>query len=256
MRPRRLFRWTRRTPFGSRVNNFGDLIGPMVVQQILEEEGLRPQRAMTQRSSLAVVGSVIHMLPEGATVWGAGVNGKHLELEVPGDLRFAAVRGPLTRQYLAERGATVPEVYGDPALLLDYGAVVADAADEPSIEALCISNMNEPSAIAREAAGVDSIAPRSPFREVISMISRSKLVIGSSLHAVVVAEALGIPARAVVSEVEPAFKYVDYYEGTGRARVTIARSVEEALALGGVDEAPSLDPALRASFPKYLWSQE
>lgn len=253
MRPRRLFRWTKNTPFGPRINNFGDLIGPMVVRQLLEERGLGPQRRKMPHAELGVVGSVVHMLPDGATVWGAGVNGKHLELSLPRNLEFAAVRGPLTGSYLAERGLTDPGIYGDPALLLDYSVFCGDWSAEPAIDVLHISNMNEPWAPARTTASLTQVSPRSPFVRVVRMISRSSLVVGSSLHAIVVAEALGVPARAIASRVEPPFKYLDYYEGTGRSNVRIAGSIHEALNLGGVSQPQIMASALRASFPDQLW---
>ncbi|WKK72505.1 hypothetical protein Q0F99_06055 [Rathayibacter oskolensis] len=42
------------------------------------------------------------------------------------------------------------------------------------------------------------------------------MVVGSSLHAIVIGEALGIPVGLIASSAEPPFKYQDYFEGTGR----------------------------------------
>ena len=67
---------------------------------------------------LVAVGSVMHHLTEGTEVWGTGMM---LDETPPENLKFHAVRGPKTRRFLLEHGYSeteVPEVYGDPALLL------------------------------------------------------------------------------------------------------------------------------------------
>lgn len=251
LRPRRAFRWTRSTPLGPRVDNFGDLLGPHVVRQIVREAALRPSREQ-RPPEVAVVGSIMHMLPARTVVWGAGVNGKHLQLPLPDSLDVRAVRGPLTRAYLAERGVAAPEVYGDPALLLDLDSIAPVAPEtRPATQILHIANLNDGEA--PKMPGTVTMAPTSPLAEIIRAIRDSKLVIGSSLHAIIIAEALGVPARAVVSPSEPAFKYLDYYEGTGRSNVSFAPTAGDALEMGGLTSGPVLDPALLAAFPTDLW---
>ncbi|WP_198683980.1 polysaccharide pyruvyl transferase family protein [Brachybacterium sp. YJGR34] len=256
LRPRRAFRWTRHLPLAPRVDNVGDLLGPEVVRQQVRARGLRAADGSSV-APLGAVGSVLHMLPPGAVVWGAGVNGKHRDLELPADLDLRAVRGPLTGRYLTENGRTDPGVYGDPALLLDLGPLRGRGAPGPAAPGersgvLWIDNLNErrPGV---PPPGVRSRSPRERIATLIEAIDRSELVIGSSLHALVLAEVLGVPARGILSEAEPPLKYLDYYEGSGRAGVRLAHDVEEALSLGGVPRGPTIDPALRESFPADLW---
>jgi pyruvyltransferase len=98
------------------------------------------------------------------------------------------------------------------------------------------------------------IDPRTNVKEVLGRIAASDFVIGSSLHGIVVAESLGLPARLIESTVEPGFKYEDYYAGTGRAGYTPARSVTEAMRLGG-EPPPVWDrDGLLAAFPGELWA--
>jgi pyruvyltransferase len=97
------------------------------------------------------------------------------------------------------------------------------------------------------------IDPRRPVREVLERIARSELVVGSSLHGAVIADALGVPARLVRAGAEPPTKYLDYYAGTGRTDVEFAASVDQAVSLGGApplawDPQPLLD-----AFPEDLW---
>ena len=52
-------------------------------------------------------------------IWGGGViDNKSSLREKP--LKVCAVRGPLTRQYLLEKGNKCPAIYGDPAMLIKY----------------------------------------------------------------------------------------------------------------------------------------
>lgn len=255
-RPRRMFQWTKRLPLSPRVNNFGDLLGPIVVAQQLRLRGVRSESSIMSSVGLAAVGSIVHMVDPGTCIWGAGVNGKHIDQPVAPDLDIRAVRGPLTRRYLMEHGYHVPEVYGDPAVLIDYASWIQEDRTVGRGGVVCIPNLND-SAMRVELQripDVRTVSPTEPLAVVLSAIADAELVVGSSLHAVIVAEALGVPSRAVRTSAEPAFKYLDYYEGTGRANVQIALSVTDAIRLGGLDSALVTDPALADSFPKDLWS--
>lgn len=118
-----------------------------------------------------------------------------------------------------------------------------------------IPNLNDVDSSPSLPAGVSMMPPTEPLTHVVASIAEASLVIGSSLHAAIVADAYGVPARIVASNTEPAFKYADYYEGTGRADVRLAKDVGEALDMGG---APLLSgwssTALRKAFPDDLWA--
>lgn len=252
LRPRRLFAWTRDLSFSPRVHNFGDLIGPLVVAQIASKENLfRPNIRGYAPPQLGTVGSIIHMLSPNTFVWGSGINGKNLADPLPQSLRFAAVRGPLTGRYLEQHGHTDPGVYGDPALLMDYTDWIPKSGAGEGTTISCINNLNDPAP--RPTNAVNVITSTDGFGRIIRAISQSYLVVGSSLHAIIVAEALGVPARAASSTVEPRFKYEDYYEGTGRAGVTIAPSIDAAIELGGVSAPPVVGHGLADAFPAHLW---
>ncbi|WKK71702.1 hypothetical protein Q0F99_00255 [Rathayibacter oskolensis] len=100
------------------MNNFGDLLGPIIVSRILELEGIDPSAALRSRRMLAV-GSILKLARDGDTVWGIGANGKSLQdrFDFEG-LDVRAVRGPRTRAFLRDLGISAPEIYGDPGLLV------------------------------------------------------------------------------------------------------------------------------------------
>ncbi|QKJ20358.1 polysaccharide pyruvyl transferase family protein [Microbacterium hominis] len=234
------------------VDNFGDLIGPLVVAGMLDRLAVTTSAAVRRR--LLSVGSVLHFAREGDVVWGSGINGKEKVASSslpPIDVR--AVRGPATRRRLRAQGIDVPPVFGDPALLLPLFMpdLVEIARAEPTRDVTIIPNFHDV-----EPAGEDSrvIDPRRPIAEVLRAIAGSRLIVGSSLHGVVVAEAFGRPARVVRSRSEHYLKYFDYYAGTGRYDVQFAADVSEAIALGGVERGTYDLKGLQDAFPIDLWT--
>jgi pyruvyltransferase len=236
-------RWRKARP----LNNFGDLLGPLVVRAVAARAGLdltRPTRSVTLMS----IGSAIHLAPPGAVVWGSGVNGK-MPTEDPrlNTLDIRAVRGPRTREHLLARGVDVPPVFGDPAILL--GELRPDLVGRPERHGITvIPNLND--VATHEPPFLD---PRSALEEVLVRIAESELVVGSSLHGLIVAEALGVPARLVRSKSESPFKYDDYYGGTGRETHTPAADVAEAIRMGGEEPPVFATSELLAAFPFELW---
>ncbi|WP_255371938.1 polysaccharide pyruvyl transferase family protein [Cellulosimicrobium sp. CUA-896] len=192
------------------------------------------------------------MARAGDVVWGSGVNGKLVDREhALSDVDVRAVRGPRTRDFARRRGAEVPEVYGDPGLLVGHlWTRSALAGDRPRTDHLVVPNLHDLAAADRAHP---TLSPRSPLDVCLGTIAASGFVVASSLHGVVVADALGVPARFVRSAVEPELKYRDYLEGTGRADVEIAETVEDALRLGP-HPPPAWDPGpLLRAFPAELW---
>ncbi len=248
-RPVRLMRLGRHLPGGPRVNNFGDLLGPVVVGDRHRIEGLgqavRPRRLMA-------VGSILHFAGEDEVVWGAGVNGHALEASYAQQLDIRAVRGPLTRSFLAGKGHLVPDVYGDPGLLVaDLLQVDTARSPEPGRSVL-IPNLND---IPAHRTHPRLVEPTLDLAAIIEAILASELVIASSLHGIVLAEALGRPAQLLRSGHEPRFKYEDYYLGTGRTSFRIAPDVTTAEQWGG-EPPPIWDPTpLLEAFPRDLWEQ-
>ncbi|WP_276204503.1 polysaccharide pyruvyl transferase family protein [Microbacterium arborescens] len=237
------------------MNNFGDLLGPRIVTEILRRRcGGRIPRASQRGQRLLSVGSVLRLSRAGDVVWGTGMNGKSLGQPLSTtDLDVRAVRGPRTASFLESVGVNAPHVYGDPGLLVGtLWPRESFAAARAKSEVVVIPNLNDlPHMDARDPR---LVLPTSPLKQVLSRITSADLVVGSSLHAIVIAEAFGVPARAVRSDEEPEFKYQDYFEGSGRTGVEISHSVEDAIAMGGAQPL-DWDPApLLRAFPWDLWA--
>jgi len=210
-------------------SNFGDALSALIVERVL---GHRVEKAdIDDTNKLLAIGSILQFAMDGDIVWGAGINGKHPVIQDYHirNLDVRAVRGPLSRCFLRLLGIEVPEIYGDPALLLPK--LCPEFKKEPKSDYLVIPHISEIDLFPQDG---HVVYPDEPWDVIVEKIVKSKFVIASSLHGIIVAEAFGIPTRWLrVTENEPKFKYHDYYLGTGRHMSQCARSVEEALKLGG-----------------------
>lgn len=241
-------------PIKRPVNNFGDLLGPEIVAHILSRAGLSNSNAFS-KFRLLTVGSILHFAKTGDVIWGTGVNGKiSLEAHDFNNLDVRAVRGPLTRAFLMEKNIIVPEVYGDPGLITPMVFPhLKVLAKNPKFDVTFIPNYNDLPFLSKQE---NILNPCSGLMKCLEKIAQSKFVVGSSLHAIIIAESLGIPARLIKSSVENDFKYNDYYLGTGRSNIQFANDYEHALELGGA-QAITIDiiPSLTATFPYDLWQK-
>lgn len=254
--PHPLVTLTSWSPKGGGIN-FGDQLSKIIVSLMLSTRGMTLDDEAVRDGELGAIGSILHLLDEGATVWGSGANGK-----IAADayrfktLDVRAVRGPRTRQFLMARGIAVPEVYGDPALLIGLLSRGRFDTIEKSHRIGFVPNLNDmrDGAVFALPPGVKFISPMRAWHRCIRDILGCEMVVASSLHGLVIAEAFGIPARHVkLSEHEPMFKYLDYYEGTGRFIAKTATSIASAIELGG-EPPPQFRPGpLLDAFPWDLW---
>jgi pyruvyltransferase len=67
-------RGKRFVPIQRTVNNFGDLLGPVIVERLKRTANLPNEARMAGR--LLSVGSILHFAKDGDVIWGSGVNGK------------------------------------------------------------------------------------------------------------------------------------------------------------------------------------
>ena len=234
--------------------NFGDVLSEVIVTKILADRGRSLKDQSSVASRLLAVGSILHLARDGDVVWGSGVNGKMpADRHVFTDLDVRAVRGPLTARFLLQRGINVPKVYGDPALLLPVLFPELKRTHKESI--VVVPNLHDIAVM--KVRGIDFVSPFAGWNVCVDRITGADLVVASSLHAIIIAEAFGVPARyARFSAAEDSFKYDDYALGTGRGGLEPARSIEEAIAMGGAPPIRFDPEALLAAFPIDLWKSD
>lgn len=210
--------WSRVKENNEELENFGDILVPYLLDRTTEQKYSwiipnknRTLRILNKNWHYIIIGSILRRATEHSIIWGAGIMFR--DSMVP-KAKFLAVRGPLTRKRLIELGHMVPEKYGDPALLislfhisktkkkykigivphfLDYDEVMAKFGDNKDI---CVIHLltNNP-------------------QETIDAIDNCEKIVSSSLHGIIVAHALKIPALwlKVSDKLRDDIKFYDYY---------------------------------------------
>ncbi len=236
--------------------NFGDAVGPWLVQKI---SGLKPVngwRRQLEVPPLITVGSTAGWAEQdGTQVWGAGLMrppepGVVQRLAGLRGVRIHAVRGALTGAALRSRlGWTVPEIYGDPALLLPRVLRVPDGQPSQGKVAV-VPHLDHRGLFAgAEDAGAHVVDARQGMERVVREIAGARACISSSLHGIIVAQAYGVPwvwvriSDAVIAG--DTFKFRDFL-----TTVDDSAAVRVDLTLA---QAQTLDPvrlARRAALPR------
>lgn len=147
-------------------------------------------RSLSQTPTLLTVGSIIRRArSEHTTVWGSGAISEH-DIVTAGD--FRAVRGHVTRELLQARGITPPEVVGDPGLLVP---LLLQVNRTPEFVVGVVPHFQHYDSL-REVIpqGALAIDLTWDLPRVMSALASCELVVSTSLHGLILAHALGIPA--------------------------------------------------------------
>ena len=240
------------------VENLGDMLSPVIVEYMLDKKGiLIDQNAKT--GHLLAVGSIIGH-PFDATIWGAGVMSFAQAAAVykwkkirKYDIR--CVRGPLSANVLKSFGYSCPDVYGDPAVLMPF--IHAPLQGGKEYDVVYISHFHNKSIPVPEGVKCLDINT-SDYRTFIDEICKAKKVISSSLHGIILAETYGVPAIFHAENREnEIIKYYDWYYSTERYSVSMAMSMEEAMAMPPMllPDVSQLQNNLLNTFPYDLWGK-
>jgi len=116
----RLFWWSETHLMKKPKENYGDVLGKYLVEKISNRKIIwaNPKKFNIRdfwQPIYVTAGSILAHVNKKCIVWGSGII---KEDQIVKPAKFLAVRGPETRRVLMDQGYEVPEVYGDPALLL------------------------------------------------------------------------------------------------------------------------------------------
>lgn len=208
--------------------NLGDALSPVIVNWCLAQKGMSLENRINGVRHLYAIGSIIVAGMQDCTIWGSGflcanklnrLKGRRLDVR--------AVRGPLSQVLLTDNGFSVPKVYGDPAIFLPelykpsgikrkakYGIVRHLSSGENIKYSNCVS--------------ID--IRTDDYRSFVDNLHEAEIIISSSLHGIIIAEAYGIKA-ILLKPKHNLFKYYDWYYSTGRYDFPIADSIQEAIML-------------------------
>ncbi len=204
--------------------NLGDNISPVIVNYVARKRNIVLDKAVEETKHLFAIGSIITAGPQDCTVWGSGLlNTKILNRLVSRKLDIRAVRGPLTRIILLDQGYKVPEVYGDPAILMP---LVYDVSVEKKYRVGLVTHFNETVEYDSEEVFHRINIVTDDYKKFVQEIKSCELIISSSLHGIIFAEAYDVPAVLLRPNCDM-LKYFDYYYSTGRYEFPMLENLSE-----------------------------
>lgn len=189
--------------------NFGDQLTTI----LLTHYGIKHEWAPPSRCEFIGVGSILSKVPRywSGAVWGTGLirPGMHADLR---NARILALRGELTASHVKKPRPSRPYPLGDPGILV----VDLDRARVEPVRVLLVPHYVDKQMVRRHPT--DPVLDiQSPAPVVLGAIASAGLVITSSLHALIAADALGVPHMlephpAVVGGLH---KFIDYASAFG-----------------------------------------
>ncbi len=214
----RLFWWNEMKLQGKTKENYGDLLGKYLVEKIADKKVVwtKPSEFSFQnifRPIYVTIGSILTNVNEKCIVWGSGIISKEYKIK---KAKFLAVRGPQTRMHLVNQGYDVPEVYGDPALLLPryYKPEI-----KKEYKMGVVPHYNDFKKVSEWYENDDSILlidlMTNSIEETTNQFLKCEKIVSSSLHGVIISHAYGIPAvwQKFSDDVfGDDIKYRDYFE--------------------------------------------
>ena len=182
------------------VANFGDILGPWLIS-MMTKRPIVNVRGSKSSNAIFSIGSIINMMNTdhiNPSIWGSGLINTNSIPKLGEKLakinikKITAVRGRHTHHELTQKlGYVIPEVFGDPALLLpeyftpniikkDRGVLVPHWSQFKLFENLSIDTI--------QLVNVGDDA-----HKVVSDIANAKFCIATSLHGIIVAQAYNVP---------------------------------------------------------------
>jgi len=245
-----------------RGQNWGDALSPVLVSllsgmRVQHLEGLHHDRYLA-------IGSILGGANEHAEVWGSGFICEN-DTTIGRPRAVHAVRGPLSRAALLKQGVDCPAVYGDPALLLPrFYNPAGSQRYAVGIIPHYIDKCHPWLDTVRNDPQVLVLDIESGITEFVQAVKSCEVIVSSSLHGLICADAYGIPnawIRFSDDVIGGDFKFSDYRLSIGAEqphalRITLDTTLAAAEALAGTHAlridlrqlmlaCPFLQPSLR-----------
>ncbi|RKE97979.1 polysaccharide pyruvyl transferase family protein [Ichthyenterobacterium magnum] len=193
----RLFWWSEPLLMGKPKENYGDLLGKYLVEKIshTKVKFTHPKKPSFKNLFAPIyvtIGSILAHVNKNCIVWGSGIINED-QLVKPA--KFLAVRGPETRRVLMRQGYDVPEIFGDPALLLpDYYLPKVNKVHKLGVIPHYVDYARVVELFKDHKAIVVIDLMTNDVELTTKQIMECERIVSSSLHGVIVSHAYGIPA--------------------------------------------------------------
>lgn len=236
--------------------NFGDAVGPWLAHKITGLSPVNGRGNWLTTPPIAAVGSIAGALEQdGTQIWGTGLMVPLREEAVQRlgklrDVSVKAVRGKRTRDELvAKLGWEVPEVYGDPALLLPR--YLPKEGVQPSSGKVAVvphySHVEYFSSLTDPRLHIVDV--ETGLETVVQEIAAADACISTSLHGIIIAQAYGVPWTWLRVEDHPlggdTFKFEDFFSTLDKAKVHSINTTKSR-----IGALPFASIALQSSLPR------
>lgn len=230
--------YAHRTSITGDSGNLGDMMGFHIADAIIgadsyARKGMRHREALDSET-VALVGSVIAALVDSPVrVVGGGLINGSTRTYGP-DLRVEAVRGFLTQTIIERDAKQIPDVIGDPGLLLPWLSPLPESEKRPGI-GYVIHDVDREEFARLYPTETDRIIDNYAARdEFVRQLSQYDAVASTSLHGCIFAHAYGIPVAPFVLTDKVFggdFKFRDHYSvfGIDARRLPLSGSPEQIL---------------------------
>ena len=196
--------------------NWGDNLNPWLINKLSGGKLVEFCEASDKRPKYACVGSIMNrVLNENVTVWGSGMLARNEPFDH--NATFLAVRGPLTREVILERGGQCPPIYGDPALLVPSLYYPAEHKKKFNVGFI-------PHYIDQGLFDIDNplytvIDITLPIKQFVDRVLECDVILSSTLHGIICAHSYGVPAQWIKMSDNLAgdgIKFKDYFLSVGQ----------------------------------------
>ncbi|WP_163221705.1 polysaccharide pyruvyl transferase family protein [Bacteroides sp. 214] len=201
--------------------NFGDDLNFHLIHLMTQKKVVPTSYSVMwrffRRESYSCIGSILNDVDSDTIVWGSGaIENKLKDSFCP--KKIYAVRGPLTRELVLQKGIECPEVYGDPAMLIScyYTPNVIKEKKKVGFIPHYVDKNNQFLIHYKNDDNVLIIDTQSygSWRDFIDMIVSCEVIVSSSLHGIIIADTYNVPnvwCRFSDDIVGGEFKYKDYF---------------------------------------------
>lgn len=206
--------------------NWGDDLNVFLLEKITNKKVL-PVKTILLGAFLKrymVIGSLVPtFVTRNTVIWGSGVYDLNLPMKnIPRNV--LSVRGPLTREYLCKHNVYCPKTYGDPALLLPKYYTPRKLVKKkigliPHHRDYDLTSLNLNVFMNDEDIRLIDVAHYNEnFYSIIDEICSCEIILSSSLHGLIVADAYSVKNFFCEFEYHHPNhdKYLDYYLSVGR----------------------------------------
>lgn len=205
--------------------NWGDYINPFLVEKLTGKKVVSYKRIynIKNRRKLYGVGSILHHPGlENSIVWGSGFIYPPKKL-YGSPSKILALRGKKSAKIFENFGVPHNHIYGDPALLFPtFYKPVKELKYKigiiPHYSELKAFENNLKLSNNKEVKVISPMVPGNEVYKIIDQIKECEIIISSSLHGLILADAYQVPSlRFNFSNklVGGDFKFNDYYSGVG-----------------------------------------